>query len=148
MEAIRGTDGVRHQFAAFFDMGIFERFPRLRVLVLESGGSWVGHYLDRMDAVFGHTPIGAGMTLKARPSEYFRERCWVSCDPDEHSLAPLIERFGASQFLWASDYPHADHSPDYLEDLEGLVGPLTDADRRLFLGDNVRRLFAIEDRPA
>ena len=148
MEAVRGTDGVRHQFAAFFDLGIFDRFPRLRFLVLESGGSWVGHYLDRMDAVAGHTPIGAGIGLKEKPSDYFRERCWVSCDPDEHTLAPLIARYGASQFLWASDYPHADHSPDYLEDLEGLVTSLPEGDRRRLLGENVRTLFAIKGRSA
>jgi hypothetical protein len=33
----------------------------------------------------------------------------------------LIQRFGATQFLWASDYPHADHTPDYLSDLEVLA---------------------------
>ncbi len=146
MEAIRGTDGVRHQFAACFDLGLFERFPRLRLLVLESGGSWVAHYLDRMDAVFGHTPIQAGPRLKEKPTHYFRERCWVSCDPDEHSMAPLIDRYGATRFLWASDYPHADHTADYLNDLEVLAAALPEDDRRLFLGDNVRALFAIEGR--
>jgi predicted TIM-barrel fold metal-dependent hydrolase len=146
MEAVRGPDGVRHQFAACFDLGLFERFPRLRLLVLESGGSWVGHYLDRMDAVFGHTPIHAGPSLKEKPSDYFRERCWVSCDPDEGTLAPLIERFGADRFLWASDYPHADHSADYLKDLEDLAAALSERDRRQFLGDNVRALFSIEGR--
>ena len=148
MEALRGSDGVRHQFAACFDLGLFERFPRLRLLVLESGGSWVGHYLDRMDAVFGHTPINAGPSLKEKPSDYFRQRCWVSCDPDEHTMAPLIERYGAGRFLWASDYPHADHSVDYLKDLEDLAAALPERDRRQFLGDNVRALFAIGGRRA
>ena len=148
METVRGPDGVRHQFAACFDLGLFERFPRLRLLILESGGSWVGHYLDRMDAVFEHTPIYAGPALKEKPSDYFREHCWVSCDPDEHTLAPLIERYGADRFLWASDYPHADHSADYLQDLENLAAALPDHDRRQFLGDNVRALFSIEGRRA
>jgi predicted TIM-barrel fold metal-dependent hydrolase len=146
METVRGPDGVRHQFAACFDLGLFERFPRLRLLVLESGGSWVGHYLDRMDAVFEHTPIYAGPSLKGKPSDYFREHCWVSCDPDEHTMAPLIERYGAGRFVWASDYPHADHSADYLQDLENLAAALPERDRRQFLGDNVRGLFGIEGR--
>ena len=69
-------------------------------------------------------------------------------NPDEHTMAPLIERYGAGRFLWASDYPHADHSIDYLRELEDLAAALPDRDRRLFLGDNVRALFAIEGRLA
>jgi len=146
LESVRGGDGVRHQFATFFDLAVFDQFPRLKVLVLESGGGWVGHFLDRMDAVYGHTPIGVGMSLKEKPSTYFQDRCWVSCDPDERSIAPLIERYGPTQFLWASDYPHADHTPDYLLDLEALAAQLPDENRHLFLGDNVRELFKIEGR--
>jgi predicted TIM-barrel fold metal-dependent hydrolase len=86
------------------------------------------------------------MSLEGKPSDYFRERCWISCDPDEHSIAPLIERYGAMPFMWASDYPHADHTPDYLEDLEILASNLPERDRRQFLGDNVRDLFKIEGR--
>ncbi len=144
LESVRGGDGVRHQFATFFDMAVFDQFPRLKLLVLESGGGWVGHFLDRMDAVYGHTPIRVGMRLREKPSTYFQERCWVSCDPDEHSIAPLIEHYGATQFLWASDYPHADHTPDYLEDLEGLANQLPEGNRQRFLGDNVRQLFNIK----
>jgi predicted TIM-barrel fold metal-dependent hydrolase len=144
LESVRGGDGVRHQLATFFDMAVFDQFPRLKVLVLESGGGWVGHFLDRMDAVYAHTPIGVGMSLKEKPSTYFQDRCWVSCDPDEHSLAPLIERYGPTQFLWASDYPHADHTPDYLVDLEMLARELPDENRNRFLGENVRELFKIE----
>jgi len=99
-----------------------------------------------MDAVYGHTPIGVGMSLKEKPSTYFQDRCWVSCDPDERSIAPLVERYGPTQFLWASDYPHADHTPDYLLDLEALAAQLPDENRHLFLGDNVRELFKIEGR--
>jgi uncharacterized protein len=146
LEAVRGPDGVRHQFATFFDLAVFDRFPRLKLLVLESGGGWIGHYLDRMDAVYGHTPIGTGLALEHTPSDYFRERCWISCDPDERTLGPLMSEYGADRFLWASDYPHADHTPDYLHDLENLARGLPEHDRRQFLGDNARSLFGIGDR--
>ncbi len=101
-----------------------------------------------MDAVSGHTPVGVGIRLMEMPSTYFRERCWVSCDPDEHSIAALIEHDGATQFLWASDYPHAVHTPDYLEDLEVLANQLPEGSRHQFLGDNVRELFRIGGRTA
>ena len=84
------------------------------------------------------------MPLKDKPSDYFRERVWISCDPDERTIPHLAERFGADRFLWASDFPHADHTPEYLADLAELAGAFADeGDRRRFLGDNARALFDI-----
>ena len=101
-------------------------------------------WLDRIDAVYGHTFIGTRVPLERTPSDYFRERVWISCDPDERTIPALADRFGADRFLWASDFPHADHTPEYLKDLEELAAAFTDEDdRRRFLGDNARTLFDI-----
>src|SRR5438132_391218 len=58
LASVTASDGVRHQFTTLFDYGVFDRFPRLKVIVLESGGGWIGYWLDRIDAVYGHTFIG------------------------------------------------------------------------------------------
>lgn len=141
---VTASDGVRQQFAAMFDFTVFDRFPDLDVLVLESGGSWLPYFMDRMDAVYEHTGIGARVTLKNKPSDYLRERIWVSCDPDEQSIPHLVERFG-DRFMWASDFPHPDHTPGYVLDLEHNAGGISDeTKRRAFLGDNARALFHID----
>ena len=46
--------------------------------------------------------------------------------------------------MWASDFPHADHTPAYIDDLDGLAAGLPDRRRAAFLGDNARALFRIE----
>ncbi|HET6915934.1 MAG TPA: amidohydrolase family protein, partial [Acidimicrobiales bacterium] len=80
-----------------------------------------------------------------KPSDYFRDRVWISCDPDERTIPALADRFGADRFMWASDFPHADHTPEYLRDLEELASLLPDGTpRQQFLGDNCRELFQIE----
>ena len=143
--SVTAGDGVRHQFTTLFDYGVFDRFPRLKVIVLESGGGWIGYWLDRMDAVYGHTAMGTRVPLEHKPSDYFRERCWISCDPDERSIAPQAERYG-DRFLWASDFPHADHTPDYIPDLEELAATFPEGPhRQAFLGDEVRKLFKITE---
>jgi predicted TIM-barrel fold metal-dependent hydrolase len=145
LAAVSASDGVRHQFTTLFDYGVFDRFPQLRVIVLESGGGWIGYWLDRIDAVYAHTFIGRNVPLERKPSDYFRERIWISCDPDERTIPALAERFGADRFLWASDFPHADHTPEYLGDLEELAAAFgDDGARQRFLGDNARELFEIE----
>lgn len=148
LASVTASDGVRHQFTTLFDHGVFDLFPRLKVLVLESGAGWLGYWLDRIDAVYAHTAIGQKVPLKDRPSDYVRERVWISCDPDERMIPALGERYGIERFLWASDFPHADHTPEYVDDLNelaGLVGErLGEPARRRFLGDNARQLFGLD----
>ncbi|MAT03560.1 MAG: hypothetical protein CL424_00715 [Acidimicrobiaceae bacterium] len=141
LASVTASDGVRQQFTTLFDFGVFDLFPRLKVLVLESGGGWLGYWLDRIDAVYGHTFIGNKVPLEHKPSDYVRERVWISCDPDERTIPHLAERFGADRFLWASDFPHADHTAEYVHDLNELVASFPEPDQRKFIGENARALF-------
>jgi predicted TIM-barrel fold metal-dependent hydrolase len=144
LASVTASDGVRQQFTTLFDYGVFDKFPRLKVLVLESGGGWIGYWLDRIDAVYGHTFIGTRVPLKQKPSDYFRERIWISSDPDERMIPALAARYGVERFLWASDFPHADHTPDYIPDLEEMADGFPESRRRAFLGDACRDLFKID----
>jgi predicted TIM-barrel fold metal-dependent hydrolase len=134
---------VRHAFTTLFDFGVFDRFPRLKVVVLESGGGWIGYWLDRLDAVYEATFLGESVPLAEKPSTYFRRQCWISCDPDERTIPALADLLGADRFFWASDFPHPDHTGNYLEELEKLAGKLDGTARRRFLGENVREVYGI-----
>ncbi|HEU4429499.1 MAG TPA: amidohydrolase family protein [Myxococcota bacterium] len=125
---------------SFFVLGTFERFPALRVGVLEAGSGWVGAILDRMEAVTramsrrsGGSRIGA--------AERFRRNCFVSGDPDETAAPLTFDHVGADCFMWATDYPHPDHPHTWVPDLEKLVARLSPETRRKVLGENVRRIY-------
>jgi len=141
--SVGASDGVRHAFTTLFDFGVFDRFPNLRIVILESGGGWIGYWLDRLDAVYTATPIGERVPLEHPPSFYFRERCWISCDPDEKTIPPLMDLLGDDRFFWASDFPHADHTGDYLEELEELAARIPEPGRTQFLGQSVRELYRV-----
>jgi uncharacterized protein len=94
--------------------------------------------------VYSHTFIGNRVPLKHKPSDYFRERIWISADPDERMVPALAERYGVERFLWASDFPHADHTSEYIHDLNELVELFPENQRRDFIGDNARRLFKLD----
>ena len=139
-------DAVRHAFTSLFQYGIFTKFPELRVVVLESGAGWIGYWLDRMDAVYA-SPQGRLVRelLPELPSAYFRRQCWISGDPDETSLAAVIPVVGADRFFWASDFPHPDHPPEYVPEVERVVAALPEDAREGFLGRNVLRAYHIAD---
>ena len=54
------------------------------------------------------TTEGLAPSLTLSPSEYFSRNCWVSCDPDERTLASTVGLIGDERIVWASDYPHLD----------------------------------------
>jgi len=141
---VTSADAVRHGFTSLFQYGVYEKFPKLRIVVLESGAGWVGYWLDRMDTVYA-SPQGfrTRELLPEKPSFYFRRQCWISGDPDETSLAAIIPVVGADRFFWASDFPHPDHPPDYIPELERLTRALPESAREGFLGANVLRAFGL-----
>lgn len=134
--------GMQQALLSFFTMGTLERFPTLKLGVLEAGCGWIGSFLDRMDAVF-ETITAKGVQLEHRPSEVFRRQCFISGDPDETAAPHVIDHVGADCFLWASDYPHPDHPGTWVPALENFVKPLSAATRDKVLGGNVRRLYGI-----
>jgi len=143
---VTSADAVRHAFTSLFQYGVFEKFPKLRVAVLESGAGWIGYWLDRMDTVYsGPQGIPARQMLSEKPSVYFRRQCWISGDPDETSLAAIVPVVGADRFFWASDFPHPDHPPEYVPEVARLVRSLPEPARAGFLGGNVLTAYGLGD---
>ena len=134
--------GSQQALLSFFTHGTLERFPDLKLGVLESGMGWVGSFLDRADAVFD-TISGRGLPLRHRPSELFARQCFISGDPDETAAPLIMDHVGAQCFMWATDYPHPDHPGTWVDALTNLVRPLSEPTREAFLGGNVRRLYGL-----
>ena len=108
-----------------------------------AGGSATGS--TGIDAVYGHTFIGTRVPLEqGKPSDYFRERVWISCDPDERMIPALAERYGATG--------SCGHPTSRTPTTRRSTSPTSrswprrsrDADRAAFLGDNARALFRID----
>jgi uncharacterized protein len=97
-----------------------------------------------MDAVYDSI-VGRTVQLKERPSFYFKRNVWISADPDEHSLPAMVQLCGADKFFWASDFPHADHTGNYMEELEELADKLPEPARAKVLGENVMRVYNCDD---
>jgi predicted TIM-barrel fold metal-dependent hydrolase len=135
--------GTQQAFLSFIALGTLDRFPRLRLGILESGSGWIGSFLDRADAL-AETPTGFVAGLKRRPSEYFREQCFISGDPDERAAAYTFDHVGADCFMWATDYPHPDHPGTWAHSLEMLVEPLSVETRAKVLGTNVARIYGLD----
>jgi uncharacterized protein len=139
-EAIWLRSIVQQALISFFSLGTLDRFPNLRLGVLEAGSGWIGALLDRLDA-FSESLNLAGRHTSA--TELFRRQCFISGDPDETAAPHIIDHVGADCFLWASDYPHPDHPHTWVDDLTRYAQQLSDDTRAKVLGGNVRRIYRL-----
>ncbi|MCP5200892.1 MAG: amidohydrolase [Gammaproteobacteria bacterium] len=125
---------------SFFSLGTLERFPALRLGVLEVGAGWIGALLDRLDA------YTSSLHAKRAPAtELFRRQCFISSDPDETAAPLIVDHVGADCFVWATDYPHPDHPHTWVDDLTRYAARLAPATRAKVLGENVRRIYGLGD---
>ena len=122
--------------------GVLERFPELRVGLLEGNCSWAPWLLHRLDE--HHEWVGwfEARDLTLKPSEYFRRQCFVSVDADEETVKHYVDWFGDANLVFSTDFPHGDSLyPHAMEGFRKL--PLSEASQRRILGDNWSRLYGI-----
>ena len=99
LRLLASVAGVRRrapQFTTLFDYGVFDQFPRLKILVLESGAGWIGYWLDRIDAVYSHTFIGNGPARSTSRATTSVSGSGSAADPDERMIPALAERSAPS----------------------------------------------------
>lgn len=125
--------------------GLPERFPRLKLLWIESGLAWIPFIMQRLDNEYMMRTSEAP-ALKRLPSEYIQDMFFTSQPmerPRDQSLLEATFRAikAESQLLYSSDYPHWDFDlPSTIYDLPFL----DEAAKRAILGGNALRLFGLE----
>ena len=139
--------GYRHLLMS----GVYERFPRLKYILTESGCSWVPGMLASLDRIhmgIKHGAIGEmnyeGMewALKEKPSDYAQRSCWYGASfPSKADLDGMGE-IGADRLLWGNDYPHYEGSFPYnLESLRLTFADVPERERRMLFGENAAALY-------
>ena len=127
--------------------GVLEKFPKLKVVHLESGCGWVPFWLERMDEHWEHEGHGSAKTTKEKPSYYFKRQCWASCEAGEELAPVFVEHVGAEHLTIATDYPHSDCIGKFPDRTVGDCtnnNDLSKEARRKILWDNPIRLYGLE----
>jgi len=121
--------------------GVFERLPNFRLVLIESGFAWLPPLAWRLDKIWRRLKMETPH-LKRAPSEYIRERVWLTTQPMEEpqpreQVLDAIDWIGWDRLLFATDYPHW----DYDDPTQVLPMPLPEQQRRGFFFDNARALY-------
>jgi predicted TIM-barrel fold metal-dependent hydrolase len=100
------------QLLSLIAEGVFQKFPALKVVLIESGFTWLPHFLWRT----GKTWRGVRPEvpwIDRSPTEIVRERVRFTLQPvdapkaEPEVLARVMEHLGSDDFLvFSTDYPH------------------------------------------
>jgi predicted TIM-barrel fold metal-dependent hydrolase len=117
--------------------GVFERFPDLRVGVIEQGAIWVPSWMRQMEAAFDAFARHEArlQALSLRPSEYVRRQMRFTPYPTE-DVGWIIEQAGPEVCLFSSDYPHVEGGRRPIERFEASLANTPAAARQAFYHDN------------
>lgn len=104
---------VMTHFVSFVAHGVFEKFPDLKLLLIEAGAAWIAPLLWRYDTEYKGLRREVPW-LRRLPSEYFADHVWATTQPLE--LSPKREQVvealswfgGKDKLVFSSDYPHWD----------------------------------------
>ncbi len=88
--------------------GIFERFPRLRILLVESNIGWIPTLLEQADDMFRRYRwwTGAHKEMSELPSQIFHRNFFATFMVDRSGIE-LRHRLNVDHLMWSTDYPHS-----------------------------------------
>ncbi|HZX55666.1 MAG TPA: amidohydrolase family protein [Ilumatobacteraceae bacterium] len=117
--------------------GVFERFPELRVGVIEQGAIWVPSWTRQMEAAFDafHRHEERLQNLSMRPTDYVRRQIRFTPYPTE-DVGWIIEQSGPEVCLFSSDYPHVEGGRRPIERFEASLANTSAPARHAFYSDN------------
>ncbi|HEY3724176.1 MAG TPA: amidohydrolase family protein [Acidimicrobiia bacterium] len=117
--------------------GVLERFPELRIGVIEQGAIWVPSWVRQMESAFEafvkHEERLRALSL--RPSEYVRRQVRFTPYPTE-DVGWIIEQAGPEVCLFSSDFPHVEGGRRPVERFEASLGDADEQIRDAFYRDN------------
>lgn len=124
--------------------GVFDRFPRLNIVLAEFDIGWIPHFLWLADDKYRMRHEDPSITPNMPPSEYFKANVYASFIDDPIGLKNT-DIIGADNYMWSNDYPHWESSwPRSREYIARNFRGISEVIQRQITWDNVQRLYNIQ----
>jgi predicted TIM-barrel fold metal-dependent hydrolase len=129
--------------------GLFERFPRLRALLVEANIGWIPAMLEQSDDMFlryrWFTDTAA--RLPTMPSRVFHRNVWATFMVDSVGLE-LRHRMNVDHLMWSTDYPHTGTDwPNSRVTIARLFRGIPCDEVKKMLHGNCKALYGLEQVP-
>jgi len=136
--------------------GMLDRYPNLRVGTVETGHSWLAHWIVRLNSQVSYVKGGVRDDLKHLPLEYV-EMGKIFCAIEAHEGPQLtqgvIDVLGEDVLMYSSDFPHPECMfPEHTDYVLAWQDKIGESATRKLMGENainyLRLLTTPWDTPA
>ena len=134
---------VKRAAAAMIFTGVFERYPKLQVGIVEHELSWIPHFLWMMDSVYKERQMFVSYRFKndMLPTDIFHRNFFAGFQEDDAGVR-LRDIIGVDNLLWGNDYPHSESTfPRSLEILDQILAGVPEDERAKIVGQNAARIY-------
>ena len=117
--------------------GVLDRFPTLKIGVIEQGCIWLPSWMKQMESAMDAFARHEDrlQKLSMRPSEFVERQIRVTPYPTE-DVGWVTEQVGPNVLLFNTDYPHVEGGRRPFERFEKSLGDASEATRQRFYADN------------
>jgi predicted TIM-barrel fold metal-dependent hydrolase len=117
--------------------GVLDRFPDLRIGVIEQGCIWLPSWMRQMESAFDafHRHEERLQRLSLRPSEFVERQIRVTPYPTE-DVGWVTAQIGPNVLLFNTDFPHVEGGRRPYERFEASLGDAGEDVRQRFYADN------------
>lgn len=136
---VSGTRSVHDMVAKLIMDGVLTRFPNVQLVSVENGSDWLVLLEKRLRKKANQSP----QLFAEHPTETIRAKVFTT-PYAEDDIPALVERIGASNVLFGSDWPHGEGLAEPLSFRE-LLGGLSDPETALIMRDNLGRLLGLPE---
>jgi uncharacterized protein len=124
--------------------GIFDRFPRLKLVAGEFEIGWIPDFnrkVDQMQEAFASLVQLPPTRLK--PSEYVTSRVYHGLI-DDYLYLDVIKRIGTDNIVWGTDFPHVRSVGMDAQDVaHGMFKSLARVDQEKIVGGTMAKLYGL-----
>jgi predicted TIM-barrel fold metal-dependent hydrolase len=144
---------VQRGFTHLIMGGVFERFPRLRYILTESGCAWAPNVMRMMDMMYlawkagaiGEIDTSRDPALRELPSFYAKRNCWYGASFPSPQDIRGRDVVGVDKILWGNDYPHYEGCYPYSrENMRFAFADVEESEVRKMVGENAAALYGFD----
>ncbi|MCF8534504.1 MAG: amidohydrolase [Reyranella sp.] len=124
----------------FIVSGLLDKYPRMKVVSVESGIGWIPFLLEALEYQVDEMMPGKG--LQRRPMEYFRDQMFASFWFEKVAPQKMLDIIGVDNVMFETDFPHPTSIyPDPQAQITEALGGVDKVTLRKVLQDNAVRCY-------
>ena len=136
--------GAQMALGAVIMTGMLERFPGLRIGLVETSAGWLPSFMEQLDAMFLQHRFVSNVKLSRLPSEYAR-MVKISVDRELQGVK-YRDQIGVDNLMFGTDYPHiGSFWPHTRQYLDLLLNDVSDDEVDKILWSNAAALYGVAE---